>query len=97
MGKIFKFPSKRKKEKWVLSTANYLGENIFNDFHIEMNSNKEITVEGKICVYEYKSDYVKLHLKNGYLTVTGADFDILNYETDSITFKGIIKSVDLEI
>lgn len=97
MGRMFKFPSKRKKEKWVLSTKNYLSENLLNDFRIEMNSNKEITVEGKICVYEYRSDYVKLHLKNGYITVIGTDFDILNYETDSITFKGIIKSVEFEI
>ena len=94
---MFKCPSKRKKEKWVLSTKNYFNESIVNDFRVEMNSNKEITIEGKICVYEYKSEYIKLHLKKGYITVTGADFDILNYETDSITFKGIIKSVELEI
>lgn len=94
MGKKFKIESKLKKERWLLSTKNTIESNLNEDFHIELAGKQEITIEGCRGVYEYRNDYIKLRLKNGFTVITGHNFDIINFEENTITVKGKVLSIE---
>lgn len=62
--------------------------------HIELFSNREITVDGCCGVFEYAENYIKLNLGRGALILCGTDFDIVLFENRTITVKGSISSVE---
>lgn len=62
--------------------------------HIELFSNREITVEGCTGVLEYSNDYIKLNLGKGALILCGQSLDVLFFENDTITVRGKISSIE---
>ena len=94
MGNKFKIESKLKKERWLLSTKNTIESNLNEEFHIELAGKQEFTLEGCRGVYEYRNDYIKLRLKNGFTVITGHNFDIINFEGNTITVKGKVLSIE---
>ena len=62
--------------------------------HIEMFSNKELTVEGCCGVYEYTDCYIRLNLGHGALIISGEKLDISSFEERSIVIRGSISSLE---
>ena len=92
MSEKFKFVSKKKKEK-----INLLGierEREFKGAHIELFSNKEITIDGCCGVFEYGNDYIRLNIGKGSVLLCGNNFDIVFFENQLITVKGNISSLE---
>lgn len=94
MAKKFKIESKTKKEKWVLSTRKAIEHSFSEDFHVELTGKRELTLEGCLGVYEYRNDYIKLRIKNGFVVITGCNFDITNFEGSIITVKGTFFTIE---
>ena len=94
MAKKFKIPSSHKKPK--LHLFSFQEERSRSDIksYIELFSNREIAIDGCQGVVDYKSDYIKLRLSKGSVTVCGEGFSIINFENKIITVKGKISSLE---
>ena len=96
MAKKFKYKSEKPKEKWRIFGCGDVDieTDMVNGTHIELFSNREITVEGCIGVFEYSDAYLRLRLNKGALILCGSGFDIASFEGSNITVKGKISSLE---
>ena len=95
MPKKFKIPSK--KEKTPIHIFNFDDDIIVNSYqtsHLEIYSNKEITLDGCYGIYEYKDEYIKLKLHKGSISLCGKELIITTFENKIIKIKGKISSVE---
>ena len=92
----FKFKTKKEKKKFnfITDSDEFLKEEITNDTHIEMFSNKKIILDGCLSIIDYQNDYVKLKLKKGNITILGTEFLISGFENEKIVIKGKFNSVE---
>lgn len=81
-------PSKRKSSSNVIDTA------LLSAFHTEIFGNCCINFDGCISVCDYNSEYIKLRIKDGYLTLTGKNLEITLFEGQQLTAKGNIFSLE---
>ncbi len=64
--------------------------------HIEMFSNRQITVDGNFSVYEYSDIVIILKLKKGSFTIIGTNLKISSVCEERITVVGNILSVNFD-
>lgn len=81
-------PRKHKQNPNVIDTA------LLSSFHTEIFSNRCANFDGCILVCDYNSEYIKLRIKSGYLTLTGKDLEITLFEGQQLTVKGEISSLE---
>lgn len=89
-----KIEKEKKKEKWRLFGEETIDKEYISGPHIEILSNRKITIDGCYGVFEYKETYLKLRLQKGSLILCGEGFDIAFFENRLITVKGKISSVE---
>lgn len=65
--------------------------------HIELFSNKEMTIDGCGGVLEYCDTYMRLRISKGTLTICGTNFDITMFDDDVITVRGNISSLEFSL
>ena len=96
MGKKFKFKSQKPKEKWkIFDCSEIAGKpGQLKEPRLELNGNREITVEGCGGVLEYSDSYLKIKLPKGSLTVCGTAFDIVSFAGETITVRGRMSSLE---
>ena len=95
MSRKFKFKSKLKhKINFKNLAEDVIDSDMITGTHIQLFSNKEMTVDGCTGICDYSTDYLKLNIGKGSLLVFGGDFDIVLYEGDVITVKGNISSLE---
>lgn len=92
MSKRFKFISKKKKGKFNLFGIE--NNNEIGGAHIELFSNKEISIDGCCGVFDYAEDYIRLNIGKGSVMLCGKNFDIVYFENQQITVKGNISSLE---
>lgn len=61
--------------------------------HIELNSNREMLIDGKCSIMEYTDETVILNTQNGILKIAGAHLDILSMSRTSAVISGKIISL----
>ena len=96
MSQKFRFISNRKKQgiNFFENKSEKNKENLILGSHIELLSNQEVTIEGCKAVLEYKDNYIKLKLNKGMVIICGNCFDIVLYDKELITVKGVISAVE---
>ena len=95
MAKKLKIEQGKKKLKWNLTPkAEFIDSALLSSSHIEIFGSTKIEIDGCEGVYEYTGDYLKLRLKKGALLISGSDFDILTFESKTMSVKGNIKSIE---
>lgn len=96
MAKKLKFETQKNKEKWNLFKFkdSVIDDDLIKGVHIELFYNKQAVIEGCLGVYEYNDTYLKLRLKNGAVIFSGENFDIVNFENQTMTVKGKITSLE---
>lgn len=92
MSEKYKFNSKKKRER--INLFGYEKNMEIKGAHIEMFSNKEITIDGCCGVYEYGDDYLRLNIGKGSVILNGRNLDIVFFENRLITVKGNISSLE---
>ena len=71
-----------------------LGNHIISGLHLEAFSNRRINVDGVLNLCDYNEAYIKLRIKEGYLTVTGKELDVLTFEGQQLTITGLVTSLE---
>ena len=96
MAKKYKTEQIKKREKWNIlrNIDEFSGRDMLTGAHTEIFGNSKINVEGCLGVFEYKDTYLKLKLDKGVLILCGSNFDIVFYEEQTISIKGVISSVE---
>lgn len=89
------------KNKRSMSIIDSINENVdlpsgvlLGETHIELNSNKEIIVDGRCSVIEYGDTQIRLNTKSGVLRITGLHLSIVTMSRSCVEIKGKISSVD---
>ena len=86
---------KKKEKARLFKTADELLQSkVIKGTHIELFSNKEMSLEGCAGVYEYTDCYIRLNVGKGSLILNGSDFDISSFEEKTIVLKGNISSIE---
>lgn len=85
---------KRVKTRLLAGADELLRTGLLKGAHIELFSNREISVEGCCGVYEYTDCYLRLNLGNGSLIISGSGFDISSFEEKCIVIRGCISSLE---
>ena len=94
----FKFTSARDKKLKIISCAKAAeGAGILKGAHIELISNKEITVDGCKGISEYNSEYVKLKTVDGYISLFGSNLRIPVFEGPVITVCGFLSAIEFNV
>ena len=91
----FKFKSKKQKNKFnfIFDKKEILDTEIYGT-HIELYSNQRFILDGCIGISDYQTDYVKLKLKKGHITLMGVNFLISAFENENIIINGKITSIE---
>lgn len=92
----FKFKSQKNKNKFnfIADNNEILNDEMVKGSHIEMFSNQKMILDGCQNIIDYQSDYIKLKLKKGILTIMGTDFLISAFENENIIIKGNICTIE---
>lgn len=90
----FKFKSKKKNKFNFVRDKNEILSTEIGGPHIEIYSNKKITLEDCQGIVDYQDNYIKLKLKKGFLTLNGYDFLILSFDDEIIDIKGNITAIE---
>ena len=69
---------------------------IKNPVHYEMNSNKEIAIEGCKGILHYEESAVKLNMQNTVTVIYGQKLNIKCLTEDSLIVTGFINSIEFE-
>lgn len=85
---------KRVKTRLFTDADELLQAGMLRGAHIELFSNREMTVEGCCGVYEYTDGYIRLNLGRGALILSGSGFDIVSFEERTIVIRGSISSLE---
>lgn len=72
----------------------YVYENGISGSHIEIFSNKKITVEGCYGINEYNEDIVRVNMPKGEFIILGKNLEIKNMENKNITVCGVLISFE---
>lgn len=96
MRERYRFKSKQslKKQKIMLRNVAQNEKNLILTPHIELFSDREITVEGCLGVFEYREDYIKLKLPKGSLTLCGEELSVICFENKTISIGGKLSSLE---
>ncbi len=95
MSDKFKFKSRKKQcAKIFKCSQDYFSDNAQNGAHIEIFSDKELTLEGCKGILNYDTDFLRLEILKGEISVFGKDFLILSFENEVISIKGKITSLE---
>ena len=96
MVRKLKIPINKRKEKMHLFT--FEDESCEIDYniksHIELFSNKEITVECCQGILDYNNDYIKLRLTKGNVILFGKELYVSCFESNVIRVKGKLHSLE---
>ena len=96
MARKLKIPTSKKREKLYLFT--FENENMQKQIdvksHIELFSNREITVECCQGILDYNSDYIKLRLAKGNVILFGKSLYVSSFEANTIRIKGELHSIE---
>ncbi len=91
----FKFRSARKnKFNFIKDRDEILSNDLISGAHTEIFSNKKIIVEGCQSIVDYRSEYIKVKLKKGFLSIVGNEFLITAFDDEKIIIKGNILSIE---
>ncbi len=91
----FKFRSARKnKFNFIKDRDELLNSELITGAHTEIFSNKKIIVEACQSIVDYRSEYIKLKLKKGFLNIMGNEFLITAFDDEKIVIKGNILSIE---
>ena len=96
MTKKLKIPTNKRRERlYLFKFEDEKPENqIEIKSHIELFSNREITVERCLGILDYNSDYIKLRLAKGNVILFGNGLYVSSFETNTIRIKGEIRSLE---
>lgn len=99
MSRRLKLEKSRKKIRTQLraGASELLQAGMLKGAHIEMLSNRELTVEGCCGVYEYTDCYIRLNLGRGAVIISGEQLDISSFEERSIVIRGNISSLEFSV
>lgn len=64
------------------------------DFAMEINGNREISVEGLRGVAEYEESYIKLNAGKGSVVLFGNSFRITHFSVNGLTVIGNIEKIE---
>ena len=94
--KKFKFKSNKKKEtiKLFENKSDFIERELISGAHIEMFSNKQISIEGCEGVLDYRDEIIRLKINKSIMMICGTDFDIVSFEEKKIIVKGTICSIE---
>ena len=67
---------------------------IISGLHLEAFSNRRINIDGVLSLCDYNEAYIKLRIKEGYLTITGKELDVLSFEGRQLTVMGFVTSLE---
>lgn len=81
-------PRKKHRNDTVLDT------DLLSHFHTELFGNKRLNFDGCLSVCDYNENYIKIKIKNGYLTVTGKKLDIALFEGQQLCVRGLISTLE---
>lgn len=73
---------------------NIIETDLFSGIHLEVFSNRRINLDGVLSICDYNEAYIKLKIKEGYLTVTGKELEVLLFEGLQLTMLGYISSLE---
>ena len=91
----FKFKSARKnKLNFVTDKLETFESDIIGGIHVEIFSNKKLILEDCLGIIDYKSDYLKLKIKKGFLNILGNELLITTFENKIIIVTGYIVSIE---
>ena len=85
----FKFKTNKKKNKihLIKNNSEFLNDEIINTSRIEIFSNKKMILDGCVSIVDYQSNYIKLKLKKGNISIIGTNFLISDFENENIIIK----------
>lgn len=86
---------KEKLEK-LYSIINVPPAAIFSEPRIEINSNKEISIDCIERVVKYDENIIKLKTKNKEITIFGANLGLQFIRIDALIISGEIASIEFE-
>ena len=81
-------PHKKKNGDAMFNT------DLLSHFHTEIFGNKRLNFDGCLSVCDYNENYIKIRIKNGYLTVTGKGLDIALFEGRQLCIRGNILTLE---
>ena len=67
-----------------------------NNLHIEMFSNKRLSLDGDFTIVEYTEENIKLKCRKGYLEIFGSSLIINNVTDENLLITGKIVSVEFD-
>lgn len=90
--------SRREEKKPLAAGLSQILESSLNTFcpacHLEMNSNKEATVEGCRGILEYTTQVVRLSADRMVIRFTGRDLELLSMNASAVVVRGTIAAVE---
>ena len=96
LARKLKIPITKKREKLHLFSFEDIPSDIDYNIksHIELFSNKEITVECCQGILDYNNDYIKLRLSRGNVILFGKELYVSCFESNVIRIKGKLLSLE---
>lgn len=96
MSERYRFKSSKKAPKVLLTekSEHQTEMDLVRRPHTEIFSNKRLTVDGCVGVFEYREDFIKLRLQKGSMIVCGDCLTIICYENKMITIGGKLSSLE---
>lgn len=94
MSDKFKFKSTKKQSAKIFKCSESCFGEAHGGAHIEIFANKEITVEDCKNILNYETDFIRLEVTKGEISIFGDDFLISSYENETISIKGKISSIE---
>ena len=62
--------------------------------HIELFSNKSALIDGCAGVIEYTTEYVKLNIGKGTVSISGLDLQIVFFDAEQLSLSGKISNIE---
>lgn len=85
---------KTTKRKKLFCKENFNNIPFIDSAHFEINSNKEIIIDGCKCILEYDENFIKIKMDKMDVLFFGEKMEIKCMTTDSLVIKGIIASIE---
>lgn len=95
----FKFNSKKEKSKFnfIFDKNDFLNSEITLNPQIQLFSNRKMILYGCNKISDYRSNYVNLKFKKGFLILEGENFTISTFEEEKIIINGKITSIEFNM
>lgn len=85
---------KSSKKKKLFCRENLANIPFIDSAHFEINSNKEVIIDGCKCILEYDENFIKIKMEKMDVLFWGRDMEIKCMTTDSLVIKGVIASIE---